>query len=163
MFSNKFKRISIVSALLLVFCIPFTGCLGQNDVAALLKVVGTSVSSIATIQGNADLAKKLNTDFNAASDAVSKWKQGDATQNVTQALNILQSDLNLIPVSDNVKIYIELAIATTNSILAIVTPEPTAIVFSTLRVTKPLVNAKEYKKAWNSLRAAHPSNVPELK
>jgi hypothetical protein len=132
-----------------------SGC-NQNEVAALIQVVGGSVASIASIQGNSALADQLNTDFGAAQSAVTGWKQGSAVDSVVQALSLVQKDLNLFPVDAQTKVYISLAITTVNSILAIVSPAQSGGL-KAARATKPLVNAKEYKKQWNALLVAHPT------
>lgn len=161
--NSRRSFISALIALVLVAAVslPSIGCVDQNATAALINVVGASVNTLISIQGDPALAAKVSKDFAAASAAVASWKKGDATQSIVQALNLVQADINLIPVSDQTKIYIQLAITTVNSIIAIVTPAPAGM--TAKRATKPLVSDREYKAQWNALTAAHPSAVPVIK
>lgn len=148
-----------------------TGCDGQTTAAELIAIVGTSTASLEALEGNTDAVKQIQADTKAATDAVANWKSGTPAQDVIEALNLLQDDLNLLPVSPEDQALIDLAIGTVDQILALI-PVPTAApavtsgpVVSTAvyftrsqhvhhrhpHLVKTPKNAKEYRKAWNKL------------
>src|SRR5271170_5276536 len=117
----KLLKSAIASVLILVL----VGCPAQNTIAALTSILGSSAASIASIEGNPTLAAQLQTDTAAAVTAVDNWKSGTPASNVIQALNIVEDDLNLFPVSGPYIPLIDLAIGTVESILALL-PAPAA-------------------------------------
>lgn len=98
-------------------CALLTGCPSQNTTAALVGVAGTAIASLETLEGHTEAAAKIQTDFAAAQTAVLNWKAGTPTQDVAQALALVESDLNLLPVSVQDQAYITLAIGTVQSVL----------------------------------------------
>ena len=151
------KRIALVTfATLLV--IMAAGC-NQNTVAALVTELGSASSSIAALEGNTALAAKLKTDTTAASTAVLNWKKGSATTEVIEALNIVEADLNLFPITDKYAPLVDLAIGTVESIMEIVQPGSsssngvTALAGVTHRVylAKPPKSAEQFKTKWNAM------------
>jgi hypothetical protein len=152
------KILNSVIAFALCLCLTFStvGCLTQNETAALINVVGQSVSSIISIEGNPALAATLTTDFTAASTAVANWKQGTPSQDVVQALNLLVKDLDLIPVNAQDKVYITLAIATIQSILAVVMPAATGHLSVAKAKSANVITVKQYKRQFNALVVLNP-------
>jgi hypothetical protein len=155
-----------------------SGCTHQTTTAELIGIVGTSVAALETIEGNTTAATKLSTDFAAAESAVMNWKSGTPTQNVAEALQLIESDLSLLPVTSEDTALIDLAIGTVDQILAIfgtpATPVTTALIngvpahivyagygqtVTTQHRPVPAVhfkNKKQFKSAWNKILANHP-------
>ncbi|HEY4357095.1 MAG TPA: hypothetical protein VGN16_15205 [Acidobacteriaceae bacterium] len=180
------SRAGVVSLLLLTV-FPMAGCNSndQKTAAALVQTMGTAVTSLLTLEGNAALAPRLQKDFQAASTAVANWKQGTPAQDVVEALNLLDSDLDLVPVSDKDKALIELAIGTVDEILALLpatatspAAAPAAVAPAMFvqngaramrvewptkrpphvrrRLVRPIWGAKDFKKQWNELITKRP-------
>jgi hypothetical protein len=159
------KRISLLTAgCLLAACIFLTGCPSLNSTATLVTVLGNAASSIATIEGNTQLAATLKTDTAAASSAVLNWKKGMPSQNVIQALNLVEADLNLIPGTSTYAPLVDLAIGTVESIIEIVQPGATSITPQNKRVgvthrvwlANPPKTDAQFRTAWNGIIAQHP-------
>lgn len=141
---------------------PFvlTGCPQQNQVAALVGIAGTAIASLETIEGNTDRAAQIQQDFNLAQTAVLNWKTGSPTEDVAQALLLVQNDLSLLPVSVRTQAYIELALGTVQSILDLF-PATTQPAFAvTAKVARVQIvapkTAAEFKKSWNAIGGIAP-------
>lgn len=170
----------IVSMLLVgvLLCGGLTGCPGQQTAVELLGVVEQATVSLATLEGNtADIAK-LQADFAAAQTAITNFKSGTPAQDVIEALNIVQDDLNLLPVPSGDKALVDLAIGTVDELLALfpapaATPAVTAAVYRVGAaqlvyagaahvkhrhpgLPKPVATPKDFKKLWNAELAKHP-------
>ncbi len=150
--------------------LPVSGCTSQTTIAALVTTLGNASASIAQIEGNTSLANQLKADTAAASAAVLNWKKGTPAQSVVEALNLVQNDLALItgscqavpgamisPVCQYVPL-IDLAIATTTSIIQIVDPSalPVGMHGTMAKSWKAPRDASQFKKQWNSICAANP-------
>lgn len=160
--------ISKFTALLcaLVLIIPNVGCTSQATIAALTSTLGNAASSIAALEGNADLAVKLKADTAAAVSAVTNWKSGTPASEAIEALNLVEDDLNLIPAASQYTPLIDLAIGTVESILALL-PQSQTIATPTLaahtaahkrKVTliNPPKTAKQFKAQWQNVINANP-------
>ena len=154
-------RLTAIAAgcLLALSAVILTGCPSQNTIASLVDVLGNASSSIAALQGNTQLAATLKTDTAAASSAVLNWKKGTPTQNVIQALNLVEADLNLIPGTGQYAPLIDLAIGTVESIMEIVQPGSASVqgrvgVTHRVYLKSPPKNADQFKKEWNALAPA---------
>jgi hypothetical protein len=151
------KRMAIITAgCLLALCMA--ACI-QSGVAALVTTLGNASSGIAALEGNSTLAATLQTDTAAVSTAVLNWKQGSPTQNVIQALNLVEADLDLIPSTDKYAPLVDLAIGTVESIMEIVQPNSTAVqaragITHRVYLKSPPKSAGQFKKEWNSLAPA---------
>lgn len=151
----------IIAAVLCIgLLIPMTGCFSQSTTAQLISIVGNSVASLvaadSSITGSSNLSTQLTTDFAAASTLVANWKAGTPSQDVVQALNLVEKDLNLIPVDDQTKVFITLAIATVDSIVAVVQPAASGNLSVAQAKTSNVVTVKQYKNQWNALVTVHP-------
>lgn len=146
----------------LLLCLILAGCPSQNQAAALVGIAGTAIASLETIEGHTDAAAKIQVDFNAAQTAVLNWKAGSPTQDVAQALALVESDLNLLPVSVQDQAYIELAIGTVQSVIVLF-PPPAPVALSAHGMSvNPLTapkTADEFRRTWNAL----PGNLEPLK
>lgn len=173
--SGTIKRFAIAGFVAVCTLIP-TACDSstQKTASALVSVVGTSVASLLILENDPTDAAKLQKDFQAASTAVLNWQQGTPAQDVVQALNILSADLDLIPVSAQDQALIELAIGTTDEIIALFAPTTTSTPVTaspvSLRIAYekqvarkhhkklagPILTAKDFKKQWNAELKKHP-------
>ena len=160
------KRITLLTAgMVLAACIVLTGCPSLNSTAALVTVLGNAASTIATLEGNTQLAATLRTDTAAASSAVLNWKKGTPSQNAIQALNLVEADLNLIPRSSTYTPLVDLAIGTVESIIEIVQPGAASITPQNKRVgvthrvwlANPPKTDAQFRTAWNGIIAANPA------
>lgn len=161
---NRRDFLTTASAAAVVSTLPLslTGC-NQNTIAELVQVLGNSASQIAALEGNTSLAAKLLTDTGAAVTAIDNWKTGSPTQMVIEVLNIVEDDLNLFPIAGPYIPLIDLAIATVESIIALL-PAPSAPVAMSAKPRRhvqlgyaPPKTAKEYKKRYNAIVAQHPT------
>ena len=146
-----------------ILAVGLAGCPAgtQGTISALVTVLGNASASIAVLENNPTLAAKLKTDTAAASSAVLNWKQGTPAQDVIQALNLVEADLNLIPGTSQYAPLVDLAIGTVESILEIVQPGASSIdsVHSRVGVThrvslaNPPKDAVAFKSEWNAMAA----------
>jgi hypothetical protein len=159
------NRRSFLKSATAALCIILIGCPAQSTIADLTSILGTSAASIASIEGNPQLAQKLQTDTAAAVVAVTNWKSGTPAQDVIEALNIVEDDLNLFPVTGAYGPLIDLAIGTVESILALL-PQPVAaanvaVAHATHRqvtLTQPAPKTKAaFKSQWNAIVAGNPA------
>jgi hypothetical protein len=155
-----------IVALALIPSMLMTAC-DQNTLATLATTLGTSAANIAKLEGNTALATKLTADTAAASSAIANWQTGTPATEVIEALNLVEDDLNLIPGTSDYAPLADFAIATTESILALL-PQPaptpaTAASLSAHAVFYPAASmaslpktSSQYKKQWNAIVAANP-------
>lgn len=148
-------RLRVITAALLIA--PLLGCPTQSTIAALTSILGTSAANIAMLEGNATLAQVLTTDTAAAVTAVKNWKKGTPADEAIQALNIVATDLNLIPGVGPYAPLVDLAIGTVESILALL-PAPTAQLKATYTPKRTVTlrgpipsTAAQFKVEWNQL------------
>ena len=164
---NLFKSFSIAgvtAALVLSLAVfPTIGCSSQATLAALTRTLGTASASIATLEGNPTLAASLTADTAAAVTAITNWKSGTPANDVIQALGIVEADLNLIPGTSQYLPLVDIAIATVQSILALlpaptVAPTVTLKAFRTVHLGHPAPKtASQFKAQWAAVIAANPS------
>jgi len=141
----------------LLICLLCAGCPSQNQTAALVGVAGTAIASLEAIEGHTDAAAKIQTDFAAAQSAVLHWKAGTPTEDVSQALQLVESDLNLLPVSEKDRAYVELAVGTVQSVLDLF-PGAVAPHIAVAGSVAPKT-VDEFKAEWNAL----PGHLAPLK
>lgn len=147
-----------VGATALIF--PTTGC-SSATIADLVQTLGNSASQIAALEGNTSLASKLLTDTGAAVTAIDSWKTGTPSAEVIEGLNIVEDDLQLFPITDQYLPLIDLAIATAESVIALLPPSTTNAVSAKPRRHVQLGYAapktrKDYVKKYNAIVAQHP-------
>jgi TctA family transporter len=154
----KTKLVSVLLVSTLLFM--STGCFTQSVIATLITTLGNASASIATIEGNPTLAAQLKADTAAAAAAVLNWQNGSASQDVIEALGIVEDDLNLLPFAGPYIPLITLALATIQEIIALVTTKsPTPVVAHTHKVQPHIIlysgkapkKAKDFKAAWNKI------------
>lgn len=151
------------AVILLPMLLLMQGCTSQTTLAALTSTLGNAAASVAALEGNTAAATQLTNDTAAAVAAITNWKKGTPAQNVIQALNIVESDLNLIPGTSQYAPLIVLAISTVESIIALL-PQPSpanrpAYVLGgggDYRLVSPAKNAKDFKVKWNAIVAENP-------
>jgi hypothetical protein len=150
------------SAIAALLCIVLVGCPSQATLAALTAILGSSAASIASIEGNPTLAAKLQTDTAAAVTAVQNWKSGTPATEAIEALNLVETDLNLFP---NLGVYgplIDLAIGTVESILALLPASSSPVApqarHRAVSLAQPAPRTSGgYKRQWNAIVNANPS------
>lgn len=153
------KRILALTSVALV-AVMLIGCPAQSTIAALTSTLGNAAAGIAALEGNATLAAQLRTDTAAATVDINNWKQGNASQNVVQALNLVVDDLNLICPSTNASCgmyapLIILAVATAQSIIQIVAPGQ-ALKSAKVNTDYVPTDAAKFKTEWNNIANANP-------
>ncbi|MDE3106398.1 MAG: hypothetical protein KGK08_14605 [Acidobacteriota bacterium] len=159
----------VAALVVLLVAMPLQGCVSQGQIAALTQTLGTSSANIATIEGNTQLAAQLLADTNAAVMAIDNWKTGTTTQNIVEALGIVQQDLNLIPATSQYTPLIDVAIATVQSILVLL-PASSASTTPTIAHPTRVVSlghpapktAGEFRKQWNAVCAKNAALAPAV-
>jgi hypothetical protein len=144
---NKLRSLTALFLLPIIFAI--TGCVSQTTLAGLVQTLGATAESVATIEGNSALAAQLQKDVSAASTAVLNWKTGTPVTEVVEALNLVEDDLNLFPVSTQDVAFIDLGIVTVDGILELLPQSATTSVVSHSAVAHRhvvLIDAKTGKK-----------------
>jgi len=136
------------------------GC-SKQTVADLVQTLGTAAANIATFEGNAALAQKLQTDTAAAVSAITNWQSGSPAQMAIEALNLVVDDLDLFPVTAPYAALITLAIGTAISIITILSGGTTPAFFATRQgravlLANPPKTSKEFKSQWNTIEKQHP-------
>lgn len=165
---NRRTFLTTAAAVAVISALPLSlsGC-STTDIAALVQTLGNSASQIAALEGNTSLAAKLLTDTGAAVTAIDSWKSGSVATEVIEALNIVEDDLSLFPITSQYAPLIDLAIATAESIIALLPASATPNVSAThhRHVSlgyAPPKTAKDYKKRYNAILAQH-TNWPVAK
>lgn len=162
---KNFIRSSALGGLVAVLCLsvtllPLAGCSEQATLSALTKTLGSAAVNIANLEGNTSLAGKLTTDTAAAVSIITNWKSGTPAQNVIEALQIVEDDLNLIPGTSQYAPLIDIAIGTVQTILAML-PVPAGNTVAHGRVvhlgSPAPKNAHEFKKQWAGVIKLHPN------
>jgi hypothetical protein len=168
---QMFKPVAVITAALCISLISLStaGCTSTTTIADLIAVVGTSVASLEALEGNTAIVSQIQTDTATATKQVLAWKSGAPTQDVIAALNLVEDDLNVLPVSSQDQALVDLAIGTVDQILTLIpatpaSPIPGATVANI--VHRPIVltakapaDAKSYKKTWNQLAAKNSNTL----
>lgn len=155
----------IVAGVLAVACVTgmtfsMTGCASQTTIADLVAIVGTTIASLETVEGNTTAVTKIQADTAAATAQVLAWKTGTPTTEVIEALNLVEDDLNVLPISTEDQQFVDLAIGTINEVLALLPANTTTatVAHDTIQhrkvsLAKTPKDVKTYKKIWNGLAA----------
>lgn len=163
---SKSRRLATWAAVsVLSLSVILLGCPAQSTLAALVSTLGNSASSIAALEGNSSLATKIQTDTQAASTAVLNWKSGTPATEAIEAINLVEDDLSLFPITGQYAPLIDLALGTAESIIEILNPTGATTPATTAHaahrtVTLPFAAPKTssaYKKQWNAIVAQNPS------
>lgn len=154
----------VIALLLSGLMFTTTGCTSQQTIASLIATVGTATASLETLEGNATLAAKIKTDTAAATLAVTNWKSGSPVQDVVEALNLVQDDLNLLPLAGPDVALVDLAIGTVQEILNLLPSAPVTVSTSLkasprrqVHLTKTPKKAEDFKKQWNAIASTNPT------
>lgn len=157
--TSRFLALPLVA---LLACVTMTGC-NQKTIAALTQILGTQAANVAKLENDPALATKLAADTTAAVTAITNWKSGTPAQDVVQALDLVEADLNLFPVANQYAPLVDLAIGTVDSILALLPPPPatTAVLRRHVALFQPAPkNSKQFIEQWNALVKANPRLAP---
>lgn len=166
---NSRKLASHAAAMLMLMASMFsvTGCTpSKAGLIALTNTLSNAAEQVATLEGNTALAATLKTDTAAAVAAINGWTNGTPAQNVIQALNILEDDLNLIPAASPYSSLIDIAIGAVEGILALLPSSTTAshAVHRSVILTQPAPKTSaEFKKQWNQAAVSRGLNAAILK
>jgi hypothetical protein len=166
---NKLGALAL-SSLLFLGMFPVTatttGCT-KTQVVDLLNTLGNAGAAVAALEGNATVASTIRTDTAAAVTAVQNWQQEpSAAQTAIEALNLLATDLDLIPGTSQYAPLITLAIGTVDSLLALIpVPAATASVATahsvsnhrSVSLVNPPKTAAQFKSQWNGIIKANPA------
>ena len=177
---KKFRAIGTtlgLFALASAFTLPTLGCDQQQTAAELVSTVGTATSSLLQFEGNPFAASQVTASVAVATAAITNWKSGSPTQDIAEALNLVEDDLNLIPVSTTDKALVDLAIGAVDQLLALFpgktvspvvvpatagAPSALLIAYQTIAPARPHVahrkvylaktpkTAKQFKAQWNA-------------
>ena len=149
---------------------PEIGCT-QQEVAQLTQVLGTDSANVAAALGNSSLAAQITTATTAAVTAITNWTKGSASQMAIEALGILLDDLNLIPIATPYVALIDIAIATAQSLLALLPPPAVVVANQVMKMHKsrtvylgyaPPQKVSDFQKRWNAKEAAIAAANPTL-
>ncbi len=131
--------------------LTLTGC---GSVQSYINIVIGAVKSILGFIGGA-LATQITAALSALQTAVAGWKSGTITQDVVQALSVLQAVLDTIPLGNLVTGLISIAITAIDAILGV--SGAAAVTAQALRPARqhpaPNVTVKTHKQfaqAWNT-------------
>jgi hypothetical protein len=137
--------------------LPEIGCVNQSELASLAQTLGSASANIATLEGNTALATQITTETNTAVSAITSWKSGTPTNEIIEAIGILESTISLFPTIGSYAPLIDIALATIQTILAMLPP---ATITPTTPVNARMVrhvymspvpkNTASFKKQWNA-------------
>lgn len=146
--------------LLLLLLLSLGGCSQQDTIAALVGTLGHAIGTLVSLQGNTDLAAKLQSDTNLAVDAIKAWKPGTSAADAIRLLNTVISDIQTLQLPEKYKPFVVLALGTAASIMDILHGTPSTDV----RLTVPPKDSKQFNQLWDSIRASTPQadEVPVL-
>jgi hypothetical protein len=157
-FTAVFTMICMWAAMLPMLAV--SGC--QSNLAALASTLGNAGASIAAIEGNTALATKIQTDTVAAVAAITSWKSGTNAQMALEAIQLVEDDLNLLPINSAYEPLILLALGTAASIIAILNPTAVSAHMPgqrTVTLSNPPKTAKAFKAQWNAICVQHGLSV----
>jgi TctA family transporter len=153
----KYLKLSLVVTIVFSLLLT-TGCTGQATLAALVDTLGGATAAVAQMQGNPTLAAQLRTDTAAAVAAISNWKSGSPSDLAIEAIDIVITDLNLIPGVGPYAPLISLALTTAEAIIRILAPKASPQMqlkmrarLKSYRTGNPSKNADQFKKQWNAI------------
>lgn len=157
---RQFLTSSVASASVILLALPETGC-SQSQLAQLTQVLGQDTSNVAKAMGNTSLSTQIDAATAAAVSAINGWKNGTPATDIIQALGIVEADLNLIPIASPYIPLIDIAIATVQSILALL-PAPAPVTLQGTRMRTVYLGhpapktAKAFKAQWNAVVDKNP-------
>ena len=152
---------AVFAATALCMCLMASSC--QNTLVALTSTFGNAGASIAAIEGNTDLATKIQTDTATAVMQIQAWKSGSDASMAVEAIQLVEDDMNLLPINSKYEPLILLALGTAASIIAILNPGAATVARingqSGRRVGlgNPPKNAGQFKAQWNTICKANPA------
>lgn len=150
---REFSKQAAASAVVLAVA----GC-GVETIEGYINAVDTAVTGVLNLMGDSNLAAKIQAAVNAVNTAMSNWKTGTIPQMVVEALNMLQTALDAVPMSSLLSMAIGLAIAAIDAILTL--SGGTIISTNLAMAAKPrrqhakpnqtLKSHRSFAKAWNT-------------
>lgn len=138
------------------------GCSTQNTLAGLATTLGNAAASLATDLGNTTLATEILTSAAKVSATIAAWTPGTSAALISEAITLLQNNLNLIPAITPYVGLVDIALSAIQSIIAFVTSKSPALAAMlkaphTVRVLtytgKAPKDALSFKAVWNKQAA----------
>lgn len=154
----------LIAALSLGTLGMLSGCTpGEKQTAsALVSTLGTAVGALETLEGNASAAQQIQKDTATAAAQIQAWTSGSTTQNISEALGIVQSDIGLLPVSNADQALIDLALGTVQELLNLF-PSTSAPANATIahpvravHLSAKVKSRGDFVKRWNALVVQQP-------
>lgn len=147
---------------------PELGCtINTQELANLAQTLGNASVNVANLEGNPALAAKLTAATSTAVTSIVNWKSGTATNDVIQAIGILEETLSLFPVIGPYVPLIDLALGTIQTILSLIPPPTVTQVVAARNIrTVHLAHAPkktaDFKKQWNAIVVANPTALAKV-
>jgi hypothetical protein len=165
-FGKKSVLVTGAVALSGVDLVMLTGCDAQDTLAGLATTLGNAAASLASDLGNTTLANEILASAAKVSAAIAAWTPGDTATLISEAITVLQNNLDLIPAVTPYVGLVDIALSAIQSIIAWVSPKVVSMslkVPKTVRVLtytgKPIKDARTFKAAWNKQAALDPKTV----
>lgn len=165
---KKYAVIVLLCAATLFITVPTIGCNEQQSAAQLVEVLGSAVASLGYIEGTPqNLITQVENDTQVAASFIASWKSGTPAQDVIAALNAVESDLYLFPISSEDQALIDLAIGTVEEIMTLVSPSSSAVQAQNrspriVPASRSIHNRKDFKASWNGLIGSNAKLAPAL-
>lgn len=152
------NRRKFTTLLACVSILPFMGMNGcQNALELLIQVLGNAVVQLITGIVSPELAQKIRHDTEMIIALVRGWKEGQPAQEIIRSINRLIQDMQTLALPEKFKPLIDLALGTLASIIEHLMAHGGGEQPATkVRITKPPLNAKEFREEWNCIRAGSP-------
>jgi|HubBroStandDraft_1064217.scaffolds.fasta_scaffold01182_10 hypothetical protein len=115
---RQFGKDFFMASALGVMSMSEIGC-GKSTIIGYLNAVDSAVTGILNYIGDTTLATTIQKDINAVNAAIVGWTSGTITQNVIEAIQVLQSNLDLIPLTAPITALISIALTALSAILSI--------------------------------------------
>lgn len=146
-----------------------TGC-SQDELAGLASTLGSAASGLASALGQTTLAADITKYSQQVSAAIAAWTTNSTTQDITEAITLLQTALNEIPATVPYVGLIDIALSAIQGIITWVSSKSAALsaalksVPKTVRVLtytgKTPKDARTFKSIWNAQAAKDSRTVP---
>lgn len=130
----------------------------QDRLALLTSTLGNAVSTLAAAVGHTEWANKLRHDTDIVVGSIRAWREGQSAAQIIHQLNELIRDIKLLDALENFRPLITFALGTAASIIEFFAAkgggeQPD----TTVRLTKPPLDAHQFRVDWDSIRAGSPN------
>jgi hypothetical protein len=150
------------SAVILFALLPLagwriSGC-GERSLDELVRVLGSTVATLAMVSGNQQFAAKIKNDTDAVIALIQTWHEGQSAAGIIRAINQLIDDIKLLPVPQRLRPLITFALGTLANIIDKMNArggngeKP----HTDIKLTDPPEKEKDFRKGWDAIRAGSP-------